>query len=225
MSMGVRGIAVAALLAAGVALGEGPVRENIEWCNVWVVGANQKDLPKVLLIGDSIVMGYYQRVADGLKGKAYCARLATSKSLGDPALLEEVRLVLNQGPFDVVHFNNGLHGWGYTENQYEDAFPQLLALLKQHAPKAKLIWATTTPVRRAKQMQQVDALTERVRARNEIAEDLVKKAGIPIDDLFQLVEKHPEYYSADGVHFNKDGVAVLAGQVTGSIEKLLGGKR
>ena len=102
----------------------------------------------MLLIGDSITKGYYPQVAEKLKGKASVARLATSKSLGDPVLLAEVALVLDQCRFDVVHFNNGMHGWGYSEEEYGKAFPELVATIRKHAPKAKLIWATTTPVRR-----------------------------------------------------------------------------
>ena len=103
--------------AAGAmtALAEEPhiAREAIEWADIWIPDANGTTLPRVLLIGDSISRGYYSQVADKLKGKASVARLATSKSIGDPALLAEVALVLDQGRFDVVHFSNGLHGFGY----------------------------------------------------------------------------------------------------------------
>ena len=53
----------------------------------------------------------------------------------------------NECRFDVVHFNNGLHGWGYNEEEYQKHFPELVATIRKHAPKAKLTWATTTPVR------------------------------------------------------------------------------
>lgn len=214
-------VAICLALAAGLAWAEGPVRENIEWCNIWVVGADGNKLPKVLLIGDSIVASYSRRVSDGLKDKASCGHLATSKSLGDPALLEEVKLVVSQYPFAVIHFNNGLHGWGYTEEQYKEAFPNLLALLRQYAPKAKLIWATTTPMRQPKHLDQLAPQTERVRKRNQIAAQFIQKAGIPIDDLFARVENHPEYQAADGVHFNSQGVAALSQQVIENIQKSL----
>jgi hypothetical protein len=92
----------------------------------------------VLLIGDSITGGYGPKVADALKGKASVARLTTSNSIGDPALLAEVALVLGQCRFDVVHFNNGLHGWGYSEEEYQKCFPELVATIRKHAPQAKL---------------------------------------------------------------------------------------
>ena len=167
----------------------------------------------MLLIGDSITGGYGQQVADELKGKASVARLTTSKSIGDPALLAEVALVLDQCRFDVVHFNNGLHGWGYSEDEYQKHFPELVATIRKHAPKAKLIWATTTPMRQSGKLDVIAEGTKRVQARNKIAEGIVTKEGIAVDDLYGLVKDHPEYWSNDGVHFNGKGVAVEADQV------------
>jgi lysophospholipase L1-like esterase len=188
-------------------------RESIEWCNVWITEANGTKLPRVLLIGDSITGGYGQPVADLLRGKASVARLTTSKSIGDPALLAEVELVLDQCQFDIVHFNNGLHGWGYTEAEYEKGFPELLSTIRKHAPKAKLIWATITPMRQAGKLNIIAEGTKRVQARNEIAERIVAKEGIAVDDLYGLVKDHQEYWSNDGVHFNGKGIAVQAEQV------------
>ena len=61
-------------------------RENTEWTDVWFPNSNDHDLPRVALIGDSITRAYSAAVESNLKGKAYCARIATSKAVGDPAL-------------------------------------------------------------------------------------------------------------------------------------------
>jgi lysophospholipase L1-like esterase len=215
--------AAAILLTAALGPAAPPrvVRENIEWLDVWVPGNNVTDQPRVLLIGDSITRGYYKAVEEKLKGKAVVCRLATSKSLGDPALLDEVKLVLGQAKFDVVHFNNGMHGWGYTEAEYARALPELVATLRQGAPGAKLIWASTTPVRVAQNVSQIDPKTDRVRARNKAAAAVMAKEAIPTDDLFALVVGKPEWSSADGVHFNAKGSAALGGQVADHIRKML----
>jgi lysophospholipase L1-like esterase len=196
-------------------------RESIEWCNVWTPDANGTNLPRALLIGDSITGGYGPKVADALKGKVSVARLTTSKSLGDPVLLAEVAMVLDQCRFDVVHFNNGLHGWGYTEEEYEKSFPELLSTIRKHAPKVKLIWATITPIRQAGKLDVIAENTKRVQARNKIAEGIVTKAGITVNDLYGLVKEHPEYWSQDGVHFNGQGIAVQAEQVSKRILECL----
>ncbi len=189
-------------------------REAIEWCNIWIPDANEAKLPRVLLIGDSITQGYSPKVADALKGKVSVARLTTSKSIGDPLLLAEVALVLDQCRFDVVHFNNGLHGWGYSDEEYQKHFPDLLATIRKHAPQAKLIWATTTPVRTSPDLKKLSERTERVVARNKIAEVITTKERIVVDDLYGLVKDHPEYWSRDGVHFNAKGIAAQAEQAS-----------
>lgn len=189
-------------------------RESIEWCNIWIPDANETKLPRVLLIGDSITQGYSPKVGDTLKGKASVARLTTSKSIGDPMLLAEVTLVLGQCPFDVVHFNNGLHGWGYSEEEYQKHFPDLVATIRKHAPQAKLIWATTTPVRTSSDLKKLSERTERVQARNKIAERIVAQEKIAVDDLYDLVKDHPEYWRTDGVHFNEKGITAQAEQAS-----------
>jgi len=129
--------------------------------------------------------------------------------------------VLDQCRFDVVHFNNGLHGWGYSEAEYRKHFPQLVATIREHAPKAKLIWAATTPMRKAGDLTVVAEGTNRVKARNQIAEEFVAREGIAVDDLYGLVQDHLEYWSADGVHFNGKGIDVQAEQVSRRIAENL----
>jgi lysophospholipase L1-like esterase len=197
------------------------VRENVEWLDVWVPGNGVKDQPRVLLIGDSITRGYYKTVEDALKGKAVVCRLATSKSLGDPGLLDEVRLVLGQATFDVVHFNNGMHGWGYTEEEYAKAIPDLVAAIRKGAPNAKLVWASTTPVRVAGKVEQLDPKTDRVKARNTAAAEVMAKEKIPTSDLFGLAADKPELFSNDGVHLNAKGSTAMGEQVAAQVTKLL----
>jgi hypothetical protein len=200
------------------------VREEIEWLDVWVPGNSNKTLPKVLLIGDSITRGYYGGVESALKGKAVVARLTTSKSLGDPGFLAEVNLIISQTKYDVVHFNNGLHGWGYSEKDYEAAFPDLIAVIKKGAPGAKMIWATTTPMRVPGKVD-YQPNTERVKARNAIAKTITDKKNIPTDDLFEFLSDKPELWSGDGVHLNGQGNSALGKKVAEVIEPLLSGAK
>jgi lysophospholipase L1-like esterase len=206
---------------AAVRDGSRTVREDIEWSRAWVTGVNQTNKPRVLLIGDSITEGYGGTVEKLLTDQAYVARLATSKSLGDRAFLEEVRLVLDNAPFKVIHFNNGLHGVGYTDKEYARDFPKLIALLKAGAPGAKLIWATTTAKRTPHHVDEFDPFNERVKARNRLAREFAEADKLTVDDLFGLVEGHPEWYSDDGTHFNAAGVQAQARQVADAIRAAL----
>src|SRR5258706_8901895 len=203
------------ILPPSIAAAAPPAREAIEWCDIWISHANETNLPRVLLIGDSIARDYYGEVEKRLAGKAFVARLATSRFVADPVLLKEIELVLNQEKFDVIHFNNGMHGWQHSEEEYRKAFPKLIKTIRAHAPKAKLIWATTTPLRNGKDVTwdtKAHYSDNRIAARNALAAEVMKAEEIPIVDLNEAVRGHPEYHS-DNVHFNGQGVQVLAAQV------------
>jgi pimeloyl-ACP methyl ester carboxylesterase len=197
------------------------LRERIEWCDIWITNADKGDLPRVLLIGDSITRGYFGEVEKALEGKANCARLTTSRCICDPVFFDELLMVLRQYRFAVIHFNNGLHGMGYTQAQYRQGFAKLMEALQEHGQGAKLIWTATTPVRKRGALSELDGATETVKERNRIAADFVDKAGVPTDNLFDLGLSHPEYYSEDGVHYNAEGRAVQARQVMQAIEQRL----
>ena len=196
-------------------------RENIEWLDVWIPNTNDDALGRVLLIGDSITRGYGKQVEANLKEKAYVARLATSKSLGDPALLDQVALVLREHRFDIIHFNNGMHGDGYSDDAYAAALPQLLVTLRREAPHARIIFCTTTDVRERNNLANILPKTARMVRRNKLVTDFARLEKIPVNDLFTASSDHPEYHAADGVHFNEKGSAALAEQVANEIRKLL----
>jgi hypothetical protein len=197
------------------------VREDIEWLDVWFPNTNNHDLPRILLIGDSITRGYGPRVEENLKGVAYVSRMATSKSLGDPALMMQVALVLQEQSFDIIHFNNGLHGKDYTQDEYAAALPILLAVFHHFVPDAKLVWASSTDVRQKDHLDVASPDTERAIQRNAAAAAILAKRDIPIDDLFSVVKDHSEYHVNDGVHFTDAGYTVLAAQVTKTIKGIL----
>jgi len=208
----------------GVFAEDKPLLEKIEWTDIWVVDANKDDLPRVLLVGDSIVKGYFDVVEKILVGRASCARYTTSKYLGNPDYLAELKLLLKRYRFDVIHLNNGLHGWDYTEKQYGECFSKLLETIKKHGKGAVVIWATTTPIRAGEGLAQFGIETERVKERNSLAGGFMHKHGIPVDDLYGLVAEHPEYYAGDGTHFNDQGQAAQGKQVAETLATHLSNK-
>ena len=60
-----------------------------------------------------------------------------------------------------------------------------------------------------------------MQARNKIAQEIVAREGIAVDDLYGLVKDHAEYWSPDGVHFNGQGVEAQVEQVTKKITETL----
>ena len=193
--------------------------EEIEW--TWEVRPAHVDskLPNVLLVGDSITRNYYPEVQRQLDHVANVYLMATSASVGDPRLPRQLAefSTAESVSFKVVHFNNGMHGWAYSEADYRTAFPPFLAALQAMAPGASFIWATTTPVK-------VDAVpgptNARVDARNGIALTFIKDAGISIDDQHLLMTQHLDQYE-DTVHFKTAGAVIQGQQAAQSIRSSL----
>jgi hypothetical protein len=217
------GIAVLFLLLASTAFAaQKPVSipEEIEW--TWEVRPPHPDpkLPNVLLLGDSISRNYFPQVTKDLAGVANVYLMSSSTSVGDPRLPRQIRefAAMEQVPFRIVHFNNGMHGWDYSEAQYKVAFPEFLRTVQSLVGKnSALIWATTTPV---KPQAFNGATNNRVDARNTIARSFIDAVHIPVDDQHALMMQHQDLYQ-DTVHFNTVGSNLMGDQAAAMIRAQL----
>ena len=195
------------------------IPEGIEW--TWEVRPPHADphLPNVLLLGDSIARSYFAQATKDLTGVANVYLMASSTSVGDPRLPRQIAefAALEDVQFSVVHFNNGMHGWGYTEAQYRADFPALVSAVRSLPGHGKLIWATTTPVK----ADTPDAATNpRVDARNAAAEAILRPEHLPIDDLHALMSAHRDLYQ-DNVHYTDAGAALMGDQAAAMIKQSL----
>jgi hypothetical protein len=211
-----------ALAGAVTAFAQVPlsIPEQIEW--TWEVRPPHPDanLPNVLLLGDSISRNYFPQVTKDLEGVANVYLMASSTSVGDPRLPHQIAefATLESLHFRVVHFNNGMHGWGYTEAQFKASFPLLIASARALAGQdGALVWANITPV---KDDATSGATNPRIDARNAIALAMVMDEKIPIDDQHSLMMKHLDLYE-DSVHFNPAGANIMGEQAAGTIRAAL----
>lgn len=195
------------------------IPEEVEW--TWEVRPAHANaaLPNVLLLGDSITRNYFPEVKKRLAGAANVYLMASSTSVGDPRLEHQIAefAAMEKVHFQVVHFNNGMHGWEYTEADYKAQFPAFLRAVEKIAGGGALIWATTTPVRAD---ASGGATNPRVQERNRIARQFVDKAGIAVDDQFALMKVHEDLHE-DPVHFNPAGAAIQGDQATDMIRAAL----
>lgn len=180
--------------------------ERIEWTDTWVVEANKHDLPRVLVIGDSHVNAYYPVVADLLKNKAYTSKFTSSKCAGDPVYIEQLKWFLKSYKFDIISFNNGLHGSDVPLDQYTKGLKDVYQLFKEYQPDAKLVWVNTTSRRIANNTIELDSLNQQVINRNKALTNFAKEHKIPVVDSYTLSINHPEFYRTDGIHFIQAGV-------------------
>jgi len=199
----------------------------------------QAGLPRVLLIGDSISIGYTLPVRELLKGKANVIRPLTNcgPTTRGVASIDEW---LGDGHWDVIHFNFGLHDMVFfaadgktraeptaegaqhqvSVEDYEANLRQLVDCLKQ--TKAKLIWCTTTPVPEGSGGRLADEAV----LYNQIAAKVMEEHGIAVDDLHTFaLPRLKDIQQPKNVHFTPEGSKVLAGEVVRSIEAALAAKK
>jgi len=192
-------------------------------------------LPRVLLIGDSISMGYTLDVREMLKGKANVHRIPTN---GGPTTngLKNIKAWLGDSKWDVIHFNWGLHDLKYIAEDpskradpkapgshlqvpladYEKNLTELVKIMQ--ATGAKLIWCNTTPVPAGS-----DGRVEGDEAKyNEAAARVMTSAGIPTDDLrAHAAAKLTEVQLPANVHYSPAGYHYLAEKVAAVIAENL----
>jgi hypothetical protein len=194
-------------------------------------------LPRVLLIGDSISIGYTLPVRELLQGKANVHRVLTNCGpTKGPSKVDGWLVDKRTGgeKWDVIHFNFGLHDLKHSDDKgtivdvtetskrqvspedYEKNLREIVGKLK--ATGAKLIWCSTTPVPKgAKGRVPGDEVLY-----NEIALKVMKENNIAVDDLyaFALPQLDKIQNKAD-VHFSANGSKELAKQVVSTIEAAL----
>ncbi len=196
-------------------------REKTEWSQFYWFDTDQQTLPRILLVGDSIVVGSRQYVADCLQGTAVTAAYSTSKIVGDPAIYRELSLALSDYNIDLIYLNNGLHGLGCTDDFYRSGLADLIAVLKQSS-KAKLAWRSSTPVSVKDQPDTLNPVYNPVVIRrNKIAAEIMAQNNIPVNDLYQAIVNHPELRSNDGYHYSPEGYQFIAKHTAKFIGNLL----
>ncbi len=211
------------------------ILSSFAYSGAFAISFKKKNLPKVLILGDSISIGYTPIVKELLSGKAEVQR-PEKNCQGTTLGLKELDNWLGTTKWDVIHFNFGLHDLKHVDrltgkNSNSETDPQQ-ADLKQYKKNltaitqklkttgARLIFATTTPypdkpsgpLRKAEYVKQY----------NSIALKIMKKNKVEIDDLYSFaLPRLAELQIPDNVHFKKEGNDTLAREVVKSIEKML----
>lgn len=189
-------------------------------------------LPRVLLLGDSISIGYTLPTRARLAGKANVHRPAENCSDSGKGV-RTIDKWLGTGKWDVIHFNFGLHDVKYLDEkgalvspekgkqvasvaEYEKNLRALVASLKKTG--AKLIFATTTPVPAGS----AGRVEHSEIPYNVAAIRVMKENGVAVDDLHAfVVARQDKIQLPKNVHFTKDGSEQLADTVVASIGPLL----
>lgn len=190
------------------------------------------DLPKVLLLGDSIRLGYAPLVAKKLEGVAEV--VSPKENGGDTAnTLKMLDVWLKDLKPAVVHVNCGLHDLKFGKksqthqvplDDYEKNLKLIVERLRQETPQ--VVFANTTPIiddRHAGRKADFDRFDKDVKAYNVRAEKAMLGLGVPVNDLYRIVRDGgaEELLGKDGTHYTPAGSDRLADAVVDCVKRQL----
>lgn len=182
------------------------------------------NLPRVLLIGDSIMNGYRGEVIKQLKGEANVDCWLTPLNLKSKGLHEDLKKVASYRNYNVIHFNIGLHGWPkgrITTKEYPDLLRSYVNILKKNAPRASLIWGSTTQVHEKGGKKLNKEINPTIVLRNKMASQVMKEMKVTTNDLYGLMSDKLDLVRGDRFHWKKPAYVIMAKQIVDSINQAL----
>lgn len=190
-------------------------------------------MKKILLIGDSIRLGYdkYVKIAFKDVAEVYYPEENSRFVMYVYRRLHEWKDELKCGDdIDVVHWNAGLwddlillDGKHLTPiDIYKEYVDRTCKMIKILFPKAKIIFATSTPVQEELFLA-CKRYNQDTEMYNKVAIEVVKSHGGEINDLYALAKAAPVEYHSDLTHYyTKEGTRLLTNQVVKCLEETLG---
>lgn len=192
-------------------------KERYEWIRSWCDETLNDDLPRVLLVGDSITCGYQEIVREKLKGAFYIDYFATSYSIDMVIYRRMIKDFVKDSNYDVIHFNHGLHGKYMSKRSYKANVKKLAETFEN----GEVILATSTCVYLAGNEIPDKIWEKRVKERNEALKELSEEGGWALNDLYSVSVSIPKKFrSGDGTHYQPEGYEMLAERVSESIKEL-----
>ena len=193
-------------------------------------------MKKVLLLGDSIRMGYQQYVKEFLEGE-YEVVFHEENGRCTATTLWQVNQMFRRHPdIALVHWNNGYWDMHISPPMKEHLRPlpeyvgNLYRIAQYIADRgAKAIFATTTPVKGDGYAREVTGIKtdiffneEFVKIYNKAALAVMEELSIPINDLYTLCLEDENYYKrADMIHLTEEGSRRCAEQIAQIVRKEL----
>lgn len=207
---------------------------------------NDPSLPNVLIYGDSISIAYTPVVRELLSGKANVYRLHVNggDSASFIAKMDTLHKTMQNPRLDghwahdwnVIQVNVGLHDLKYVVNkskldkvngkqvstldQYERNLRGIIDYLGKNHPKAKLVFALTTPVPEGEPGRHAG---DAVKYNKVALKVLDAHPDIVVSDLYSFTKpRHAHWWSKPGnVHYNKDGIRAQGEEVARILSELL----
>lgn len=191
--------------------------------------------PAILIIGDSISIGYTPFVKEHFRGKATILHNPGNAQHTGTGM-EKIDEWLGDEKWDIVQFNWGLWDLAYRNpkamaygnrdkingkvtfsvDEYASNLDSLVTMIKSKTD-AKLIFVTTSYV----PDEEVGRFSSDPEKYNAVAKSIMKKHDIEINDIYKTSAKiHKKYgVGSNDVHYSPEGYKMLGEVISSFLEK------
>ena len=191
-------------------------------------------MKKILLLGDSIRMGYQGEVKELLTNEYEVVYPEDNGRFASYTLWQANQEFKCNPDIELVHFNNGYWDMNIEAPMTEAIHPiaeykgflrRIVALCRQCG--AKVVFATTVPILEAGVacdntgvQGAINYSNDWVKEYNVAAVEVMTELGVPINDLYALCMEDDRYYKCeDLLHLSAEGNRRCAEQVADYIRK------
>jgi hypothetical protein len=190
------------------------------------LGIEDPRLPRILIIGDSISGHYLSGVRERMRGRANVigessmrkgtwASMAPNFYRSDWAARGDdlKKFLTKRGPFDIVHFNNGIHNFFRAkpgdEKPYAEQLRKVVATIRESG--AVCLFANSTGTVADNTISKSPNYLTNCRAFNAAAEAVMRELNVPVTDIYGMIQPRiKELISSDLIHTNKEADAMMA---------------
>ena len=187
--------------------------ELYEWDNVWWDTASDRNVKRVLYIGDSISCGTRSKITLASQKKFVADGFGTSKSLDNPYFKPSLKMFASQqSSREVILFNNGFHGWHLSLEEYAFYYEDMVRFLQSEFSEPVVLLLNTYTTNKD--------WAEGAKERNGTVLNIAQKTGCNVIDMYSVSERNSDTLLEDGIHFNDKGYTLLGKFIYEELVKL-----
>jgi sialate O-acetylesterase len=201
------------------------------------LGMEDPRLPRILIIGDSISGHYLSEVRELMQGKANIIGESsmgkgTWASMGPNFFRSDQaskgdnlkNFLAERGPFDIVHFNNGIHNFAGAnpgdEKPYAEQLRTVVATIR--ASGAVCLFANSTGTIGDNLIPRFPNYLSNCQRFNAAAEALMKELKVPVTDIYGLMQPRiKELISTDLIHPKAEAKPLMAELIANRLNETL----
>ena len=201
------------------------------------LGIENPRLPRILIIGDSISGHYINFVIDGMRERANVigesSMVKGTWASMDPRFYRAdwaskddnlKKYLAERGPFQIVHFNNGIHNFSRAnpgdEKPYAEQLRKVVATIRESG--AVCLFANSTGTVADNTIAKSPNYLTNCKVFNAAAEKVMAELNVPVTDIYGVIQPRiKELISPDLIHPKAEASPLMANAIIARLNEAL----